>query len=70
MVSRNAQYPVSRRQFLKLSALGASAAALAACAMPAAAPAGEAGESAAALLCNLRVVTWVQKAALCSRSKL
>lgn len=48
MVSRNAQYPVSRRQFLQLSALGVSAAALAACAMPAAAPAGEAGEAAAA----------------------
>jgi ABC-type glycerol-3-phosphate transport system substrate-binding protein len=61
MVSRNAQYPVSRRQFLKLSALGASAAALAACAMPAAAPAGEAGESAAAPAGEtVDVVVWYQ----------
>jgi ABC-type glycerol-3-phosphate transport system substrate-binding protein len=48
MVSRNATYPISRRQFLQLSALGAGAAALAACAMPAAAPAGETAESGAA----------------------
>ena len=61
MVSRNPQYPVSRRQFLKLSALGASAAALAACAMPAAAPAGEAGESAAAPAGEtVDVVVWYQ----------
>lgn len=61
MVSRNVQYPVSRRQFLKLSALGASAAALAACAMPAAAPAGEAGESAAAPTGEaVDIVVWYQ----------
>ena len=61
MVSSNATYPVSRRQFLKLSAFGASAVALAACAAPAVAPAGEASEGAAAPAEGaVDVVVWYQ----------
>lgn len=61
MVSRTAQYPVSRRQFLKLSALGVGTTALAACTMPTAAPAGGSGESAAAPAGEaVDVVVWYQ----------
>ena len=61
MVSRNAKYSVSRRQFLQWSALGAGTAALAACTMPAAAPAGEASESAPASTGEtVDVVVWYQ----------
>ena len=61
MTSRNFAYGVSRRQFLKLSALGVSAAALAACTMPTAAPAAEAGEAAAVPADGpVDVVVWYQ----------
>ncbi|MEZ4733619.1 MAG: substrate-binding domain-containing protein [Caldilineaceae bacterium] len=61
MTSHNAVYAVSRRQFLKLSAVGAGATLLAACAAPGIAPAGEAADSAAAPSAEtLDLVVWYQ----------
>lgn len=62
MAFGNDVHSVSRRQFLKLSAMGASAAVLAACAAPAVAPTGgEASESAAAPAeGTVDVVVWYQ----------